>query len=709
VESGETLTVQSGTLTIPSGNTLTNRGLVYNIGTLANNGTVQTSGMFYNGGTLTNEGTVKNSGSVYDSGTIDNTGGTWSGTSPVAAASSQLTLSTDDDSGNGFDWDYDADGSTLTLTDFKLITTDAYGILFDDTVSGAINVVLVGASTVTGSTNGIFAAEQNAPYPSQSSSLRISGSGTLTAVGGSSGIYANGNSKISGGTLFAKGGKYGICSAQGFVIDGNAIVNAEGGWNGIYNRQYACAIGGDAVVNATGGGAGMSILSYIIISDNAVVTTTGTNGDGIFADTIEIGDNAEMTATGRGRQGIYVGQVCYIYGDAVVTATGVEYGILSFSGYIGIDGDVIVKASGGTGAIELQEIDNPYVSKNLDKGVVFENGTGTVYGDVTLPGDLTVESGETLTISSGSSLTVPSGTTLTNNGKITNNGTLSNNGTINNSDTITGNAITGSGTIINALVKVSKLTIINSASTYTYKAADAVHTILHAVNILPANATVKKVTWKSSNNQLATVNATGLVTFTGKEGTVRITATSPDGPAHYKDIKVVKNVTKLRTPLTTRNLTVKKKISVKPVIDDGSKVITAELTYKSSNPKIATVDANGNVKGIKKGKATITIQSQNGKKATVKINVAKKAVKLKKFTLTGIRKNALTLQKGKTKDLKIKLAQSKASDLKVTFKSSKSSVAKVDAAGRIIAVKKGTATITAKVGSKTVKVKVIVK
>jgi uncharacterized repeat protein (TIGR02543 family) len=264
-------------------------------------------------------------------------------------------------------------------------------------------------------------------------------------------------------------------------------------------------------------------------------------------------------------------------------------------------------------------------------------------------------------------------------------------------------------TIVVPTIKVSKVTITNGTSKYTYKAAEKTHTMQHAVNILPANAAVKKVTWKSSNNQIATVNASGLVTFKGKEGTVRITATSPDGPAHYKDIKVVKNVTKLRTSLTTRNLTVNKKISVAPVIDDGSKVITAGLTYKSSNPKIATVDAKGNVKGIKAGKATITIQSQNGKKATVKINVAKKAVALKKFTLTGIKKNALTLQKGKTKDLKIKLTQSKASDLKITFKSSKSSVAKVDAAGRITAVKKGTATITTKVGSKTVKVKVTVK
>jgi uncharacterized protein YjdB len=91
------------------------------------------------------------------------------------------------------------------------------------------------------------------------------------------------------------------------------------------------------------------------------------------------------------------------------------------------------------------------------------------------------------------------------------------------------------------------------------------------------------------------------------------------------------------------------------------------------------------------------------------VNVGAKAVKLKTFTLTGVKNNARTLGAGKTSDLKIKLAESKASDLKVTFGSSKSSIAKVDAAGRITALKKGTATITVKAGGQTVKVKVTVK
>jgi uncharacterized protein YjdB len=523
-------------------------------------------------------------------------------------------------------------------------------------------------------------------------SYQAGGTSTLTLTGfnlnSSVGNGINFSNSVTGdveivliGTNNVTGTDRGIFaeSAQLLTISGSGTLNAtatEAAGSGIYAAIGDITIS-SGTVNAAGGEYGAGIYAYDQSSSDIIISGGIVNASGDI--------------------GIEAGRSILISGGTV-NAVGSRNGTYSYQPTT-IDGDAIVKATGGS------EVMHTYSGSPVfrTKGVVFENGIGTVYGDVTLPGDLTVENGETLTVPDGSTLTVPSGTKITNNGTITNDGTVINNGAI------SGNAITGNGTIVVPPTKVSKVTITNNTGTYTYKAADSVHTMQHAVSILPANATVKTVTWKSSNNQLATVNAAGLVTFTGKEGTVRITATSPDGPSHYKDIKVVKNVTKLRTPLTARNLTVKKKISVAPVIDDGSTVITAELTYKSSNPNVATVDANGNVKGIKVGKTTITIQSHNGRKATVKINVAKKAVALKKFTLTGIKKNALSLTKGKTKDLKIKLAQSKASDLKISFKSSKSSVAKVDAAGRITAVKKGTATITVKVGSKTVKVKVTVK
>ena len=89
-------------------------------------------------------------------------------------------------------------------------------------------------------------------------------------------------------------------------------------------------------------------------------------------------------------------------------------------------------------------VDGEPISGNTIKkenSIVFENGEGTVYGNVELQEDLTVAAGETLTIPEDATLTIPNDTTLTSSGTITNEGTLTNNGTltIGQGGTLTGN------------------------------------------------------------------------------------------------------------------------------------------------------------------------------------------------------------------------------------------------------------------------------
>lgn len=131
----------------------------------------------------------------------------------------------------------------------------------------------------------------------------------------------------------------------------------------------------------------------------------------------------------------------------------------------------------------------------------------------------------------------------------------------------------------------------------------------------------------------------------------------------------------------------------------------AKTTYrwKSSAPKIVSVNKKGRIKAKKKGKATITVMSANGKKATCRITVKKAPKKI------AFRKKSLTLKKGKSTTLKVKLLAGTASR-KLSFSSSKRSVASVNAKGRVTAKKAGTAKITVKTYNKkkatiTVKVK----
>ena len=114
--------------------------------------------------------------------------------------------------------------------------------------------------------------------------------------------------------------------------------------------------------------------------------------------------------------------------------------------------------------------------------------------------------------------------------------------------------------------------------------------------------------------------------------------------------------------------------------------ISGAKNYESSNPGRATVSRKGVIKGIEVGSATITVTMKSGSTLKVKVTVRKAPGKV------SLNKSKLTLQAGKTYQLKAKLPSKTASRLEWT--SSRNSVAKVSADGLITAVKAGTAVIT---------------
>ena len=67
---------------------------------------------------------------------------------------------------------------------------------------------------------------------------------------------------------------------------------------------------------------------------------------------------------------------------------------------------------------------------------------------------------------------------------------------------------------------------------------------------------------------------------------------------------------------------------------EPSNATNKKVTWKSSNPSVATVDENGKVKGLKEGKVTITVTTEDGSKTdTYEITVKSKYV----LTLTAIK------------------------------------------------------------------------
>lgn len=121
---------------------------------------------------------------------------------------------------------------------------------------------------------------------------------------------------------------------------------------------------------------------------------------------------------------------------------------------------------------------------------------------------------------------------------------------------------------------------------------------------------------------------------------------------------------------------------------------TDQLTYSSSNSKVVQVNANGKVTAKKPGKAKVTITTSSGKSVIVTITVTKKSVATTKLSV----KKKMTVKVGTVQFLPYKINAS--STDKVTWKSSKKSVVAVDKNGKIVAKKKGKATITVKAGKK---------
>ncbi len=194
--------------------------------------------------------------------------------------------------------------------------------------------------------------------------------------------------------------------------------------------------------------------------------------------------------------------------------------------------------------------------------------------------------------------------------------------------TITATAADGSGvtaickiTVTNPVVKVTKVTL-NKTTASVVKGK----TLTLTATVTPTTATNKKVTWKSSNTKIATVDSNGKITAKAA-GTATITCTAADGSGKSATCKItvtnpVVKVTKLSMNKTSVDLlkgkTVQLKVTVTP-----SNATNKAVTWTSSNTKVATVTSNGLVKAVGTGTVTITAKAKDGsgKKVTCKINV----------------------------------------------------------------------------------------
>ena len=212
------------------------------------------------------------------------------------------------------------------------------------------------------------------------------------------------------------------------------------------------------------------------------------------------------------------------------------------------------------------------------------------------------------------------------------------------------------------------------------------------VSVTPADASDQRVTWKSSNASVATVDANGLVTGI-KKGTATITATAMDGSGKKVSMAVTvqqkpESVTLNQTAFSLAvNRTQSLRATVLPSSANDKKV-----TWSTSDATVATVTANGQVKGIAPGTAVITCASAAAGEvsATATVTVYAPVTKLSFLSRSYDVKINESISLGGSYTVE----PANATDPTVTFSSNKPSVATVDPDGTVHAVSKGTATIT---------------
>ena len=166
--------------------------------------------------------------------------------------------------------------------------------------------------------------------------------------------------------------------------------------------------------------------------------------------------------------------------------------------------------------------------------------------------------------------------------------------------------------------------------------------------------------------------------------------------------KTSKQVEKILLSATEKTLKVKGTLTLTTTISPDN-ADNKKLSWSSSDEKVATVSKKGVVKAVGVGKCTITAKAADGSGVRANCIITVKGTEVKSIKLNTTDK---TLKKGKTLTLK---ATTKPADVKVTWSSSNEKVATVSKKGVVKAVGKGTCTITATAGDKTVTCKIRVK
>lgn len=194
-----------------------------------------------------------------------------------------------------------------------------------------------------------------------------------------------------------------------------------------------------------------------------------------------------------------------------------------------------------------------------------------------------------------------------------------------------------------ATVTIKVTGLVKGITVTTKKAADSLtlasgKTLALKANVEPANASNKAVTWSiTEGSAYAKVSSSGVITankdLTGVK-TVTVTATAKDGSGASGSAQVTLRPLvqglEIKRPGASENTTQVWDMAASSTLQLSAVTYPVaarkDVTWKSSNAKVASIDADGKITCLRAGTVTITATAKDGsgEKASFKLTVVKR-------------------------------------------------------------------------------------
>ncbi len=213
-------------------------------------------------------------------------------------------------------------------------------------------------------------------------------------------------------------------------------------------------------------------------------------------------------------------------------------------------------------------------------------------------------------------------------------------------------------------------------------------------SIEPEDAYFQDVTWETSNEEIVTVDENGTITGL-RPGKAEITAVSATEPVNGKNrvkgtctIVVKQAVTELEMPQTSLQMNAggKYRLNVTALPENAS---DRTVTFTSSDPEVATVDATGVVTAHECGECDIICNATGGVEITGTCHVTVTKV----ITAITPSETTVVLAPGGTRTIEVEITPEDATRQDIVWTSSNVFVARV-AGGKIEAISEGECEIT---------------